>query len=309
STQVYVALPIVGRANEFLVIWTTTPWTLPANRAVAVKGDAKYRCVEVIESNNSQIKNGSKFWVVEQQAVGLHDDELVFEKFGRCGFLNAEYMGPNAELDSSFGGGVLKGEYLVGWEYEHPLYGKDYIGKVVEGFHVTTDSGTGLVHIAPAHGAEDFVIGKQVGLDLRCPVNSAGKYEDWVAPLQNGTAVAGKFIFSFQKEIVADLKERGLLLAAKDFPHSYPVSWRSKEKLIFRTTEQWFVAMDKPLAALGGKTLREASLQRIYGRDGVRGVEWVPGYGANRIGSMIEGRPDWCISGSGRGGADYHRGG
>ena len=272
STQVYVACKVVrnqepGSQEEYLVVWTTTPWTLPANRAVAVKGDERYVGIEY---------DGKWYWVAEALAEGFVRDVL-------------------AGGDVSMGEGVL-GREMVGWAYEHPLYGADYVGKVVEGFHVTTDSGTGLVHIAPAHGAEDFVIGKQVGLDLRCPVNGAGKYEDWVAPLQNGTAVAGKFIFSFQKEIVADLKERGLLLAAKDFPHSYPVSWRSKEKLIFRTTEQWFVAMDKPLAALGGKTLREASLQRIYGRDGVRGVEWVPGYGANRIGSMIEGRPDWCIS-------------
>ena len=265
STAVYVAVPLVGRADEHLVIWTTTPWTLPANRAVAVNVAEDYVCVAAGDKH---------LWVA-----------------AKCREAFAAAMG--ATLGEPVAS--VRGADMVGWTYEHPLYGT--VQPVVEGFHVTTDAGTGLVHIAPAHGAEDFVIGKQFGLPLECPVDGAGKYlADVPALPHTQEPLAGLLIWPAQKRILAELEATGRLLKATDFPHSYPVSWRSKEKLIFRTTAQWFVALDKPLSELGDKTLREASLDRIYGRDGVRGVQWVPGYGQNRIGAMIEGRPDWCIS-------------
>lgn len=282
STAVYVALPVVGRDDEFLVIWTTTPWTLPANRAVAVKVDEDYEAVElvpamgVVKNGDDATANlpwGSTYWV----AKSLKDAFL--EKLGAAGVVHE----------------TLHGEALVGWEYKHPLY--DTVQKVYPGFHVTTDAGTGLVHIAPAHGQEDFLIGKEFGLDLNCPVDGAGKYESNVAALpKTGEAIAGKLIWPMQKMILAELEATGRLLAKNEFQHSYPVSWRSKEKLIFRSTEQWFVSMDKKIEALGGQSLRDASLDRIFARNGVKGVNWVPQYGANRIGGMIEGRPDWCIS-------------
>jgi isoleucyl-tRNA synthetase len=111
-----------------------------------------------------------------------------------------------------------------------------------------------------------------------------------------GEEIAGELIWPAQKLILAELEKSGLLLKATEFTHSYPVSWRSKEKLIFRSTEQWFVVLDGEKIPETGKTLRASALDRIYARDGVKGVQWVPGYGMNRIGSMIEGRPDWCIS-------------
>lgn len=284
STAVYVACEMTGSfaksaqpydekqpvptnaITEYLVIWTTTPWTLPANRAIAVGEGVTYGCYEL---------NGKRFWVAKE----LVDD---FAKV-------VGHTGPVQSLRELFGSD------MVHWGYRHPLYGNSQ--EVVEGFHVTTDSGTGLVHIAPAHGMEDFQIGKENGLDLRCPVDGGGKYEAWVEKLPlTGEELAGKLIWPAQKLILAELEQSGRLLSAKDFQHSYPVSWRSKEKLIFRATEQWFVGMDLPIEALGGKTLRDASLDRIFGRDNVKPVQWVPGYGANRIGSMIENRPDWCIS-------------
>lgn len=264
STAVYVALELIGGAKEFLVIWTTTPWTLPANRAVAVKVDEQYVAVE---------HNGKDYWVATALA----------EKF-----IEAIGFGKKSERYSM-------GQAMVGWEYKHPLY--DTVQKVLPGFHVTTDAGTGLVHIAPAHGQEDFQIGKESGLDLNCPVDGAGKYESNVPALPlSGEVIAGKLIWPMQKLILAELEQSGRLLAKNDFQHSYPVSWRSKEKLIFRSTEQWFVTMDTPIDALDGQSLRDASLDRIFARNGVKGVEWVPEYGANRIGGMIAGRPDWCIS-------------
>ncbi|TKW60804.1 MAG: isoleucine--tRNA ligase [Blastochloris viridis] len=275
STAVYVALPIVGRDNEHLVIWTTTPWTLPANRAVAVKVDETY--VRLGTADES-------FWVAKELADSFR---------GAVGRVLPQEMETRS------------GEQLVGWQYKHPLY--DTLQPVVEGFHVTTDAGTGLVHIAPAHGAEDFQIGKQFGLELVCPVDGAGKYVKGTPNLPvTGESIEGQLIWPMQKKILAELEANGRLLSAKDFQHSYPVSWRSKEKLIFRTTEQWFVTLDKPIKGLIAEqpeleiSLRDASLARIYGKDGkgheARKVNWVPEYGMNRIGSMIENRPDWCIS-------------
>ncbi len=287
STAVYVALPIVGRENEHLVIWTTTPWTLPANRAVAVKVDEDYCSIEVAAAarNGSELSPqlGKKLWIAESLLEA---------------FTNAVGIGGHVVTKQ-------KGEQLVGWQYQHPLY--NTVQPVVEGFHVTTDAGTGLVHIAPAHGAEDFVIGKQFGLPLECPVDGAGKYVAGTPSLPlTGEVIEGKLIWPMQKLILAELEQSGRLLSAKDFQHSYPVSWRSKEKLIFRTTEQWFVSLDKPIKGLIAEqpeleiSLRDASLARIYGKDAkghaARKVNWVPEYGMNRIGSMIENRPDWCIS-------------
>ncbi|PIZ31673.1 MAG: isoleucine--tRNA ligase [Alphaproteobacteria bacterium CG_4_10_14_0_8_um_filter_53_9] len=267
STAIYVALPIVGRENEHLVIWTTTPWTLPANRAVAIDETKNYVNCKI---------NGKICWV----AFDLYDVLAhMFDDFAAMGE-------------------VVQGKVMLGWEYEHPLYA-GVTGKVYHGDHVTVDGGTGLVHTAPAHGADDYWLGVREKLDLRCPVDGAGCYEDWVeddlaedSPLRG--KLAGKLIWKCEADLLDALGPK--LLKAEKMTHSYPVSWRSKEKLIFRTTEQWFVALDKKMECLEGKTLREASLDRIYGRDGVRGVNWVPGYGANRIGSMIEKRPDWCIS-------------
>ena len=263
SIAVYVALPIVGRENEFLVIWTTTPWTLPANRAVAVAEGENYSLFEV---------KGKKVWMASK-LVSIAFDVLKGEGY------------PILEDG-------LKGSEMVGWQYEHPLYGT--VQPVVAGHHVTTDAGTGLVHIAPAHGADDFVLGKKEGLPLECPVDGAGRYEDWVADLPGGMGLKGRLIWEAQEDILAALGDK--LLHRETIVHSYPVSWRSKKPLIFRSTEQWFVALDKPIEALGGESLRNASLDRIYARNGKKGVEWVPEYGKNRIGSMIENRPDWCIS-------------
>lgn len=272
STAVYVACPLVKTEGqeagneEFLVIWTTTPWTLPANRAIAVKADETY----------VRLTNGDKSYWVAAALAGAFANEVTQQTF-------------------SVGSGEQTGKTMVGRQYRHPLYGT--VQPVVEGFHVTTDAGTGLVHIAPAHGAEDFQIGRQFNLPLTCPVDGAGKYVAGTPPLPlTNETLEGKLIWPAQKLILAELEKSGQLLSAKDFKHSYPVSWRSKEKLIFRTTEQWFVALDKPVKALNGQTLRQASLNRIYGNGDARGVQWVPEYGMNRIGSMIEKRPDWCIS-------------
>lgn len=270
SIAIHLALPLVGRDNEYVVIWTTTPWTLPANRAVAVKGDEEYVAVE---------HGGARYWVAKPLAES---------------FCTAMGWIP------AFAGMTQQGADMVGWQVSHPLY-DGVSGPVVDGFHVTTDSGTGLVHIAPSHGTEDFQIGVEQGLDLVCPVLGDGTYaagvEDKLAadsPLRG--QLAGKLIWPTQKVILAELERKGWLLKQEKLVHSYPVSWRSKEKLIFRTTHQWFVDLDKVAVPETGKSVRESALDRIHARNGVQGVQWVPQYGENRIGAMISGRPDWCIS-------------
>ncbi|MBI1309096.1 MAG: isoleucine--tRNA ligase [Proteobacteria bacterium] len=299
STAVYVGLPVkkgsgergreVAGDNEFLVIWTTTPWTLPANRAVAVKADEEYvgltgmvnpieisrQDTESFEKTAAARKLGGTVWVAKA---------LASDFIKQTGFQVSKESSP------------LKGSQLTDWMYEHPLY-VGVMQPVVEGFHVTTDAGTGLVHIAPAHGPEDYQIGKQFDLPLVCPVDGSGKYEAWVEKLPlTGVEIAGKDIWKTQEEIIAELVASGRLLHRAELVHKYPISWRSKKPLIYRTTEQWFIALDGVKIPETGKDLRQSSLDRIYAREGVRGVQWVPEYGANRIGSMIEHRPDWCIS-------------
>lgn len=272
SFEVYVALPIVGRDNEYLVIWTTTPWTLPANRAVAVKGDEEYVAVE---------KDGKQYWVAEKLSEAFSKSVLGFDKIPTFA-------------------GMITGAKLVGARVAHPLY-EGVSGPVVDGFHVTTDSGTGVVHIAPSHGQEDFQIGVEHKLDLACPVLGDGKYntavEDKLAadsPLRG--ALAGKLIWPAQKDIIGELERKGWLLKSGKFTHSYPVSWRSKEKLIYRTTHQWFVDLDNVTVPETGKSIRTSAVDCIYASGGNKGVQWVPAIGQNRIGEMIKNRPDWCIS-------------
>lgn len=253
STAIYVKFPIVGRNNEFIVIWTTTPWTMPANKAVAYGKDVNYVA----------LKNGDEsYWVAE---------DLV-EEFGKL-----------TELGDLPKGATCKGSDFAGLKCKHPFY--DFEVPVLEGFHVTTDAGTGFVHIAPSHGAEDFQIGTEQGLDVFCHVNGNGTYDEEVPALsKTGVELTGVHIWKAQPLIIAEMEAQNTLIHSYEFMHSYPVSWRSKAPLIFRTTPQWFIAMD------GENDLRGEALKAI------QTVEWIPGYGENRITSMIANRPDWCIS-------------
>jgi isoleucyl-tRNA synthetase len=259
SKCVYVAFPVVGRANEYVVIWTTTPWTLPANRAVAYGEDIQYQKFEA---------EGKQYWVATDLGEAL---------------LNKAWQ--QAER-----GEVVQGRAFEGWQLQHPFY-PDRVVPMLPGDHVTTEQGTGFVHIAPAHGQEDFQLGKETGLDLHCPVQGNGTYDETVGP-----ALAGKDIWSAQEDIIEIMRANGSLLATHPLTHSYPISWRSKKPLIFRATSQWFVDLDKERIPETGASLRQSSLDFIHGTHGRRAVSWVPAYGEQRIGSMIANRPDWCLS-------------
>ena len=264
STTVWVRFPIVSSnvaalAGHSIVIWTTTPWTLPGNRGIAFGKDIDYAVVEVTEvADGSLAKVGERFAV----AVALAPTTLKAAKIAGHRVI--------AEL---------KGVAFAGAVCRHPFHGKGYDFNVPlhAGGFVTTEQGTGFVHIAPGHGEDDYVLGLEHDLPIPDTVDGDGKYFDHV-PL-----FAGQHVFKVDPVVVEALKGAGALLASGKLDHSYPHSWRSKAPLIFRNTPQWFISMDK-------NGLRDKALTSIDA------TQWVPAIGRNRIRSMVETRPDWCIS-------------
>ena len=298
STQIDVAFeiiesPVPELVGAYAVIWTTTPWTIPVNQALAYRGDVDY--------------------------VLWRDDHgkylVAAELLGS--FLNRLGRGPEARNDEYYGEQWQgKGIELAGTLARHPMH---HLGgffaeprPFLAGAFVTTDSGTGLVHMAPDHGEDDFDLCKAHGIGPKFVVEGDGKYRaDWPWRGGQGSVINPKFNAP-DGPICSDLREAGGLLAASaDYKHSYPHSWRSKAKVIYRCTPQWFVPMDRPTPLMraeqrweneggapdptpaiepGEATLRETALQAIAD------TRFVPEKGRNRIGAMVEGRPDWVLS-------------
>ena len=238
----------LGAAPVSLVIWTTTPWTLPANEAVALRSDLEYTCVLVERDGATE----ALLLADGLLAVCLARYGLAGKMLGRC-----------------------TGAALEGLKLEHPWLAKQV--PVILGDHVTLEAGTGAVHTAPAHGQEDFTVGKLYGLPVVNPVGPDGRF----AP--DTELVAGLKVDAAGPVIVAKLLERGRLLHREPHPHSYPHCWRHKTPLIFRATSQWFISMDS-------RGLRAGALRDI------KQVKWTPEWGESRITGMIENRPDWCLS-------------
>jgi len=238
-----------GEGDISFVIWTTTPWTLPANRAVSVHPEVEYTLVQCE-------KDGKKFRLV------LASD-LVTECVDRFG------------LDKHHALGFCKGADLDLVQLQHPF--NDIQVPVINGDHVTTDSGTGCVHTAGGHGVDDFNVCKKYDLEIYNPVGANGVF------IEGTEHVEGQHIFKANAFIVELLKEKGALLHHHAYEHSYPHCWRHKTPVIFRATPQWFISMDK-------NKLRQLSLEEI------KKTQWIPDWGQSRIESMVEGRPDWCIS-------------
>ena len=232
----------------YAIIWTTTPWTLPANQAVAVHPELDY--------------------VLVRFSAGLF--LLAKELADRC--MDA-YQVPERVIVAEF-----KGAALEGLKLEHPFHPREV--PVVLGEHVTLDSGTGLVHTAPAHGLEDFEVGQRYSLPVDNPVDDSGAFHASV-PL-----VGGLSVWKANPVIVDELRSRQRLVRVEDYRHSYPVCWRHKSPIIFRATRQWFIGMD-----MGeGGTLRESA------RTAVESTEFFPAWGRARLEAMIGNRPDWCVS-------------
>lgn len=264
STTIYVRFPIVHTAAKGLdgaaiVIWTTTPWTIPGNRAVAYGEGIDYGVVEVkAVSDKSLAVVGERMIVAEAlapeiaKAAGITDYVIVHR---------------------------LKGAELNGTVCHHPLNGQGYdfeVRALPAGF-VEIDTGTGFVHIAPGHGADDWELGMKNGVPVPDTVDGDGRFFASV-PL-----FAGQHVFDVNKSILSVLEKAGALLASGTLVHSYPHSWRSKSPLIFRNTAQWFISMENT-------GLRDTALKAI---DKTR---FVPAAGKARLRSMIDSRPDWCVS-------------
>ena len=240
---------IVGRSPTYLVIWTTTPWTLPANLAVAFNPKLSYR----LSTRGSENYIAG---IVPSPPEGI-DEPIPGEP------------GLRVSLE-------MPAQILSQLEYQHPFLNRT--GRVFAADFVTGDAGTGLVHIAPGHGEDDYLLGKEKGLPILSPVDDHGRFTKEAA-LPNLT---GKYVFAANRDIVELLRERGMLLGEQKFHHSYPYCWRSKTPIIFRNVEQFFIRIDD---------LRDKALRAIH-----KEVKWIPRWGEARIAGTVESRPDWVIS-------------
>ena len=251
SDTVDVAFNVIGDffGNDkpvALIIWTTTPWTLPANEAVSLHPDLDYALVDV----------GKSLYILSDDLL-----ESSLERYGVKDF---------KKLSKTYKGSELEGLML-----QHPFYDKQV--PVILGEHVTTETGTGAVHTAPAHGQDDYVVGLQYNLPVDCPVDGRGVFID------STEGVAGEFIFKANATIIGLLESHGTLVKHEPITHSYPHCWRHKTPVIFRATPQWFVSMTQ-------KNLRDKV------NDEILNVKWIPNWGQKRIELMVGNRPDWCIS-------------
>ncbi len=232
--------------NVFAVIWTTTPWTLPASLALAFHPQLRYA---VVESSS-----GERFLVAE---------DLVKRFSGECGIEVARQTGQ------------WTGTQFEGMTFHHPFL--DRTVRAVLADYVTLEQGSGVVHTAPGHGADDFYTGEKYGIEAYCPVDEAGRITEGPEEYK------GRKIFDANAPIIELLRQRGALAAHQEIEHSYPHCWRCRKPLIFRATEQWFISLE-------ANGLRKAALEEI------KKVQWTPGWGGDRISDMIGSRPDWCIS-------------
>jgi isoleucyl-tRNA synthetase len=237
-----------------VAIWTTTPWTIPANLAVAVNPDLNYAIVEVAGREDNHY-TGCKYAIVAADMV-----EGLAAKL-------------NLTLTTK---AVIKGAELEHCTYKHPLYDRQS-PIIIGGDYITTESGTGLVHTAPGHGQEDYIVGQKYGLPILAPVDGDGNFTEEAGELLKGANVLGEG----NELVIKALIEAHSLIKEEAYPHKYPYDWRTKKPTIFRATEQWFASV---------KGFKEAALKAISE------VEWIPAQGENRITAMVAERSDWCIS-------------
>jgi isoleucyl-tRNA synthetase len=327
STEIDVAFeivesPIPELVGAHAVVWTTTPWTIPVNQAIAYNPEVQYA---VFEADGRRLLVATPLYRTFIERLGLAKSNTVRDdglRITEMSVADGHDLKPPLKL--------LRGSDLAGTIARHPMHKLGgFFAKprpLLAGDFVTTDQGTGLVHMAPDHGEDDFELCRAHGIDPVFAVDAGGFYRpDWPWLGGQGSVINARFNAP-DGPICSDLREAGALLAASaDFRHSYPHSWRSKAKVIYRCTPQWFIAMDRPFSSPlvgedqgggraasaaqeslsaadaagphpqpspqgGGRTLRELALQAIAD------TRFVPEKGRNRLGSMVEGRPDWVIS-------------
>jgi isoleucyl-tRNA synthetase len=273
SPTVWVKYPFAGDPasldaalkgkNVSTIIWTTTPWTLPASMAVAFHPDEEY---VALEAGDDVFIVGARLAAVVQEKTGLQTAREIARFPGR------------------------KLEYA---DFRHPFLDRKVVGVLAD--YVTMDQGTGVVHTAPAHGAEDFITGQKYQIDPTCNVDKAGIMRHGLPEYE------GKRVFDANAPIVELLKTRGVLMHTEKMEHSYPHCWRCHNPVIFRATEQWFIGMDTPMksgATNGGSSREKTTGETMRSRalEEIAKVKWDPAWGEERISNMIATRPDWCIS-------------
>ncbi len=283
SPSIYVNFPATGESIRRLIemglatdeqarhatvsfmIWTTTPWTLAANLAIAVHPHLDYTTI-------SYEKNGRRYVsvvAVERIKAVAHAGGLQEEQY---------QVAPK----------TVRGSELDDLRYRHPFVEKNPTDKdaymVILADYVTLEDGTGLVHTAPGHGLEDYLSGQMYNLAVYSPVRDDGTYDDTVPEW-----LRGRCVMDVEKDVNGWLQEHGWVFAQGQITHSYPHCWRSRDPVIFRATEQWFVGVDRELPGTG-KTLRQMAMESV------ERVQWIPSWGQKRIAGMLESRPDWCIS-------------
>jgi isoleucyl-tRNA synthetase len=332
STQIDVAFeivesPIPELVGAHAVIWTTTPWTIPVNQALAYGPDVEYRIIDAIPHCGKLPTKGSRF-VIATHLVEQFERRLERQLRAQPAAADYPVDHPILALDEleiadregvSFPGYEFFGKELDGTVARHPMHhlGSFYANPrpLLAGDFVTTDSGTGLVHMSPDHGEDDFLLCREHGIEPVFAVMGDGRYRDdweWLGGNdERRRAVINKQFNAPDGPICSDLREAGALLSASDdYQHSYPHSWRSKAKVIYRCTPQWFVPMDKPLdtgdfdvaapegfgAAVAMFTSKDHSTLREIAMREISRVKFYPEKGRRRIGSMVEGRPDWVLS-------------
>jgi isoleucyl-tRNA synthetase len=307
STQIDVAFEIVDCPNvpelkgAYAVIWTTTPWTIPVNQALAYGPEVEYQLIRYKHFGEEE-----RTILIAKELRSQVNERLHFVRMDDRGELGVDRF---VEI-----GSTIKGSDLAGTICRHPMHALGgFFAKprpMLPGDFVTTDSGTGLVHMAPDHGEDDFALCKAHGIEPVFAVLGDGKYrEDWGWLGGQGSVINPKFNAP-DGPICTDLKSAGGLLAAStDYHHSYPHSWRSKAKVIYRCTPQWFVPMDRPVDMPhaesraenrwdneGGALEQPNATLRQIAVQAIADTRWVPEKGRNRIGAMVEGRPDWVLS-------------
>jgi isoleucyl-tRNA synthetase len=257
DNSVYVEFP--GSDDVHYLVWTTTPWTLPANLAIAVNPKVEYAIVSYERSGHRR--------------SGVVAKALLERVFAQAG------VHPQVEK-------TMMGEELLGRSYRHPFINRT--GKLVAADYVTITDGTGLVHTAPGHGEDDYMTAVIQALEVYSPVLANGRFDDTVPEW-----IRGKKVFEANSIIIEHLKDADLLFAQEKISHSYPHDWRSKKPIIFRATEQWFIRFDRLFSPDGGaqRSLKQRALSAVKQQ-----IDFVPKWGQARLLGMLESRPDWCIS-------------
>ncbi|MDR3741341.1 MAG: isoleucine--tRNA ligase [Terracidiphilus sp.] len=282
STAIYVRYPLTSEPEAlapalagrevYTIIWTTTPWTIPASMAVTFHPDFEYVALAASGDENTAAAASDPVYIVAA--------ELAPSVAAAC------RLGQTVELAR------FKGSTLERKTFKHPFLERSILG--VLGTYVTADAGTGAVHTAPSHGADDFYTGQRYGIDQTCRVDAAGRLhvDESAWPFPAPPAFEGKKVEAANPIILAMLEESRALLAASPLEHSYPHCWRCHHPVIFRATEQWFISLDTPVKNAAGeeKTYRQLTI------DEIDKVVWDPAWGKERITNMIATRPDWCIS-------------